>query len=100
MLCVLCAVCLHCSARALLPKRRAHSRTPPPFQSLFIATSRELKRLDALAFSPIFSHFGETLAGLTTIRAFRAAPLFERLNAAHVDASNRAWWPIQMLNRW
>jgi hypothetical protein len=37
-------------------------------QQTFIATSRELKRLDSVAFSPIFSHFGETLSGLTTVR--------------------------------
>jgi ABC-type multidrug transport system fused ATPase/permease subunit len=40
-------------------------------QQLYIASSRELKRLDSLAFSPIFQHFGESLSGLVTIRAFR-----------------------------
>jgi hypothetical protein len=45
-------------------------------QRLYIATSRELKRLDALAFSPIFQHYGESLAGLATIRAFGRQHLF------------------------
>jgi len=34
----------------------------------YLATSRELKRLDAVSRSPIFSFFGETLAGLPVIR--------------------------------
>ena len=34
----------------------------------YLATSRELKRLDAVSRSPVFSFFGETLAGLPVIR--------------------------------
>ena len=34
----------------------------------YLSTSRELKRLDAVSRSPIFSFFGETLAGLPVIR--------------------------------
>jgi len=34
----------------------------------YLSTSRELKRLDAVSRSPIFSFFGETLAGLAVIR--------------------------------
>jgi hypothetical protein len=40
-------------------------------QVYYLATSRELKRLDSIALSPIFSNFTETLAGLMTVRAFR-----------------------------
>ena len=49
-------------------------------QRLYIATSRELKRLDAVAFSPIFSHYGESLAGLATIRAFGRSAHFAAVN--------------------
>lgn len=31
-------------------------------QTQFVTTSRELKRLDSVALSPIYSHFLETLA--------------------------------------
>ncbi|GIL43241.1 hypothetical protein Vafri_1038 [Volvox africanus] len=69
-------------------------------QQLYIASSRELKRLDSLAFSPIFQHFGESLGGLTTIRAFRKMEQFMDKNRANLNHSNRAYWPIQVVNRW
>ncbi|NJR43418.1 MAG: hypothetical protein HC767_12915 [Akkermansiaceae bacterium] len=40
-------------------------------QGYYLATSRELNRLNSVAQSPIFSNFTETLAGLITVRAFR-----------------------------
>ncbi|KAG2450119.1 hypothetical protein HYH02_000222 [Chlamydomonas schloesseri] len=69
-------------------------------QQLYIASSRELKRLDSLAFSPIFQHFGETLSGLMTIRAFRKQDQFLDKNRSNLNYSNRAYWPIQVVNRW
>ena len=41
-------------------------------QAYFRYSSRELKRLEALSRSPLFSHFSETLNGMSTIRAFSA----------------------------
>jgi hypothetical protein len=49
-------------------------------QGAYVSTNRELKRLDALAFSPIFQSFGETLAGLATIRAFGKQQQFRDVN--------------------
>lgn len=69
-------------------------------QKRYIATSRELKRLDSLALSPIFSHFGETLSGLVTVRAFRVQDRFMDRNYRLLDASNRCYWPAQCVNRW
>ena len=40
------------------------------FLQYYRRTSRELKRLDSISRSPIFSSFSETLSGLATIRAF------------------------------
>jgi hypothetical protein len=67
-------------------------------QSAYIATSRELKRLDSLAMSPIFSAFAEVVAGLPTIRAFRQQDLFTQRSQAMLLASNRIYWPIQCVS--
>jgi ATP-binding cassette, subfamily C (CFTR/MRP), member 1 len=69
-------------------------------QSRYISTSRELKRLDSLALSPIFGIFGETLSGLATVRAFKKQDAFLLRNAHLLNESNRAWWPAQCVNRW
>ena len=54
-------------------------------QRQYVATSRELKRLDSLAMSPIFSHFSETLQGLAVVRAFRAQDSFISKNKHLID---------------
>ena len=66
-----------------------------PSEQLYVDASRELKRLDSLAFSPIFQHFTESLTGLATIRAFGKSELFLARNTRNLDHSNRVYWPIQ-----
>ena len=47
-------------------------------QNYFRWTSRELKRLNSIAMSPVFNNFNETLNGLVTIRSFRLVKKFMR----------------------
>ncbi|XP_029846376.2 ATP-binding cassette sub-family C member Sur isoform X1 [Ixodes scapularis] len=69
-------------------------------QSFFRCSSRELQRLDSITKSPIFSHFSETLAGLSTIRAFREENRFvERMNE-HINNNNLAFIMVNCANCW
>ena len=69
-------------------------------QQIYLMSSRELARLASVTRSPIFVHFGESVSGLTTIRAYGFQ--HESLSQACrlVDKNNRAYWPTMAVNRW
>jgi ABC-type multidrug transport system fused ATPase/permease subunit len=70
------------------------------FQKYYLATSRELKRLDSVSRSPIYSNFQESLAGTNTIRAFQQQNRFITLNEERVDYNQKAYYPSVSSNRW
>ncbi|EWM27872.1 multidrug resistance-associated protein 1-like isoform 1 [Nannochloropsis gaditana] len=78
----------------------------PPFmlyyfaQNYYVPSSRELKRLDSVSRSPIFSHFGASLEGTSTIRAFRAQFMFIKDNEKRVDYNLQAYYMYISSNRW
>ena len=51
------------------------------------ASVREVKRLDAISRSPVYSSIGEEIAGLATIRAYRAEDRLIRRNGDLIDRS-------------
>ncbi|KAI3619753.1 metal resistance protein ycf1 [Moniliophthora roreri] len=66
----------------------------------YLSTSRELKRLDSVSRSPIFAWFGESLAGLSTIRAFGQQKLFALTNQRRVDRNQICYLSSVSVNRW
>ncbi|KAI7817497.1 P-loop containing nucleoside triphosphate hydrolase protein [Gamsiella multidivaricata] len=66
----------------------------------YISSSRELKRLHSVSRSPIYSTFGETLAGVATIRAFSEQSRFMGDLLTKLDDSNRPFYFLWIANRW
>uniref|UniRef100_A0A8H8CHK1 Metal resistance protein YCF1 n=1 Tax=Psilocybe cubensis TaxID=181762 RepID=A0A8H8CHK1_PSICU len=66
----------------------------------YLATSRELKRIDAVTRSPIFAWFSESLAGLSTIRAFHQQSVFIGINQKRIDHNQICYLPSISVNRW
>eukprot|EP00002_Diphylleia_rotans_P003775 TRINITY_DN1266_c0_g1_i1.p1 TRINITY_DN1266_c0_g1~~TRINITY_DN1266_c0_g1_i1.p1 ORF type:complete len:1203 (-),score=279.41 TRINITY_DN1266_c0_g1_i1:2308-5916(-) len=69
-------------------------------QQYYLATSRELKRLESTTRSPIFSHFSETLQGASTIRAYQLEPKFVDESDKRLDFNQAAYYPNVASNRW
>ncbi|XP_065757880.1 ATP-binding cassette sub-family C member 4-like [Muntiacus reevesi] len=59
-------------------------------QWYFLRTSRDVKRLESEAQSPVFSHLASSLQGLRTIRAYKAEHKFQKLFDSHQDLHSEA----------
>ncbi|PWN48566.1 putative YCF1 [Violaceomyces palustris] len=66
----------------------------------YLATSRELKRLDSVSKTPIFNWFQESLGGLSSIRAFGQQTRFIATSEARVDRNQQCYFPAVTCNRW
>ena len=66
----------------------------------YISSSTDLKRLESVQRSPLYQQFGETLSGVTTIRAYGDEKRFIRDNQSRVDTHNRPFIYLWAANRW
>ncbi|XP_069810525.1 ATP-binding cassette sub-family C member 10 isoform X2 [Dendropsophus ebraccatus] len=69
-------------------------------QRFYRHSSRELKRLQSITLSPIYSHFSETLSGLSTIRATRHAGRFSEECEARVELNQRCLFASNAAVQW
>ncbi|KAJ3301013.1 hypothetical protein HDU76_005897, partial [Blyttiomyces sp. JEL0837] len=67
---------------------------------IYLLSSRELKRLQSVSRSPIFSLFSETLNGVTTIRAYGQTQRFMNLNYEKLNTYRRTFYLLWASNRW
>ncbi|OCK81762.1 hypothetical protein K432DRAFT_424668 [Lepidopterella palustris CBS 459.81] len=66
----------------------------------YINSSRDLKRLESVNRSPLYQQFGETLSGMTTIRAYGDERRFIRENLTRINTQHRPFIYLWAANRW
>ena len=71
-----------------------------PFQRFFIPTHRQLRRIESKARSPIYSHFSETLSGVSVIRAFKLQRRFEEEAEKRLDHYLQSIYLTQTINQY
>ncbi|NWH86570.1 MRP7 protein, partial [Aegithalos caudatus] len=69
-------------------------------QRYYRFSSRELKRLCSVTLSPIYTHFSETLSGLSTVRGMRATKRFELENQLRLEQNQRCLFASNTVMEW
>uniref|UniRef100_A0AAX7SUA8 ABC-type glutathione-S-conjugate transporter n=1 Tax=Astatotilapia calliptera TaxID=8154 RepID=A0AAX7SUA8_ASTCA len=69
-------------------------------QSFYVATSCQLRRLEAVSRSPIYTHFNETVQGASVIRAFGEQSRFILQANERVDFNQTSYFPRFVATRW
>ncbi|XP_062567586.1 multidrug resistance-associated protein 1-like [Saccostrea cucullata] len=69
-------------------------------QRLFSATATQTRRICSALRSPQYSHFSESINGVTTLRAFNKTQLFTNESDRRLDAYNKAEVTNTMCYRW
>uniref|UniRef100_A0A8C8CGX2 ABC-type glutathione-S-conjugate transporter n=1 Tax=Oncorhynchus tshawytscha TaxID=74940 RepID=A0A8C8CGX2_ONCTS len=69
-------------------------------QSFYVATSCQLRRLESVSRSPIYTHFNETVQGASVIRAFGEQHRFIVQANKRVDFNQTSYFPRFVATRW
>ncbi|KAJ6338496.1 hypothetical protein OIU76_008048 [Salix suchowensis] len=70
------------------------------YRGYFLATSRELTRLDSITKAPVIHHFSESISGVMTIRSFSKQDSFCQENVNRVNANLRMDFHNNGSNEW
>jgi ATP-binding cassette subfamily C (CFTR/MRP) protein 4 len=66
----------------------------------YMRSSRQLKRLESVTRSPIYTLFSSSLDGLTSIRAFDIQDDFLNMFIERIDTNSRAYFLLSATGRW
>ena len=66
----------------------------------FARCSRDLKRLESITRSPVYSYLSSTIHGLKVIRSYHAETMCSNEFFAHLDDNTRASYLFLTTNRW
>ena len=69
-------------------------------RAYYMHLGREIKRLEAVARSPVFSHFSTSITGLPIIRCHQAGPRFIQQMYEHLNHHGRAFYVYLTAARW
>jgi ATP-binding cassette subfamily C (CFTR/MRP) protein 1 len=69
-------------------------------QKFYLRTSRQLRFLDLECKSPLYTHFTETVEGLSTVRAFGWQKPFVNKNLERLNISQRPFYLLFCIQRW
>ncbi|KAL8214885.1 hypothetical protein R6Q57_004334 [Mikania cordata] len=70
------------------------------FRGYYLATSREITRLDSITKAPVIHHFSESISGVMTIRCFRKQDRFVQENVNRVNGNLRMDFHNNGSNGW
>ncbi|GMY16908.1 ABC transporter C family member 14-like [Fagus crenata] len=70
------------------------------YRGYYLASSRELTRLDSITKAPVILHFSESIAGVMTIRSFGKQGIFSEENVKRVNSNLRMDFHNNGSNEW
>lgn len=69
-------------------------------QAYYLRTSRQVRLLDIEAKAPLYTHSLETIQGISTIRAFRWGPQFQKTSQHLLNESQKPVYMLYCVQQW
>ncbi|OKO98398.1 ABC transporter C family member 8 [Penicillium subrubescens] len=69
-------------------------------QRYYLRTSRQVRLLEIEAKSPLYTHFTETIAGISTIKAYHWQSQFQQTCDEHINNTQRTYYMLLSIQQW